>query len=100
MQRASQSFHSLAAVEIFDDTNRIAKLHNRQIGLTTQVRAPGKTPENYCSAVALRLTKPGQNVLEDIRRLTYPTFLQQSLTALGVSDVPLVRALRPTRILF
>src|SRR5437870_11083632 len=99
MQRASQSLNSIAAGEVFGDTDCIAKLHDCQAGLTAQVRAPGKPAENDGPAVALRLIQPGENALEDIGRLAYLTFLQQSLATLAVSDIPLVRGLRATRIL-
>ena len=100
MQRASQSLNSIAEGQVFGDTDCIAKLHDCQVGLTAQVRTSGKPPENYGPAVALRLIQSSENALEDIGRLAYLTFLQQSLATLAVSDIPLVRALRATRILF
>src|SRR6185436_14920912 len=87
-QRAPQALHSVAGREPTDDPDRVPHVPHREVGLTAHVEAATQPSENDGSGVARRVAEPGENGLEDIRRLVDLTLVQQLLPTLAVGDIP------------
>lgn len=91
VQNAPQSFHAVACREPFSDTHAFPKLCDRQIGPPAKVRASTQPFEHHRPAVARRITEPGEDGLEDLRRPIQLTCVQQLLATIGVRKIPITR---------